>query len=149
MSIRRRDFIAGLGGAAAWPLTAHAQQGDRVRRIGLLMAGDENDPLAKAQLSALTQALAGFGWTDGRNVRLDLRGGALTSIGYERSRRKVVGLQPDITLANATAVRQELNDFGTKKFCNRVEPFRPSKQQKKCRCGCFAARSHLLQREVG
>ena len=68
-----RDCIAALGGAAAWPLAASAQQGDRVRRIGVLMAYDENDPAAKTIVSALTQALAGLGWTDGRNVRMDLR----------------------------------------------------------------------------
>ena len=67
----RRDFITLLGGAAAWPLAAHAQQGDRVRRIGVLMPGDENDALAKARLSAFTQARAGLGWTDGRNVRME------------------------------------------------------------------------------
>ena len=71
--LRRREFIAALGGAAAWPLAARAQQGDRVRRIGVLMPGDENDPLMKTELSAFTQALAGFGWTDGRNLRIDLR----------------------------------------------------------------------------
>ena len=69
----RRDFIAGLGSAASWPLAAWAQRGDRVRRIGALMSSDENDPLAKLQLSAFTQALADLGWTDGRNVRMDLR----------------------------------------------------------------------------
>ena len=68
MSLRRRDFIAGLGGAAAWPLAAGAQQGNRVRRIGVLMAFDENDPLAKSDVAAFTQALAGLGWTDGRNM---------------------------------------------------------------------------------
>ena len=66
--LRRREFIAGLGGTAAWPLAAHAQQGNRVRRIGVLMPLDENDPLAKPRLSAFTQALAGLGWTDGRNL---------------------------------------------------------------------------------
>ena len=73
--IRRRKFITLLGGAAAWPLAARAQQGERVRRIGVLMPLDENDPVAKAYLSAFTQALAGLGWTEGRNVRMDLRWG--------------------------------------------------------------------------
>jgi putative ABC transport system substrate-binding protein len=73
--IRRREFITLLGGAAAavWPLAAHAQQGDRVRRIGVLMPYNENGPVAKAYVSAFTQALADLGWTDGRNVRMDLR----------------------------------------------------------------------------
>jgi putative ABC transport system substrate-binding protein len=69
LMIGRREFIAGLGGAAAWPLAARAEQGDRVRRIGVLMWLDKNDPGAKSDLSAFTQALAGMGWTEGRNVR--------------------------------------------------------------------------------
>ena len=73
MSIRRRDFIAGLGGAAAWPFAARAQQPERMRRIGVLMWGDENDPELKTFVSAFIHALAGLGWTDGRNVRIDLR----------------------------------------------------------------------------
>ena len=71
--MKRREFIAGLGGAAAWPLSARAQQGGRVRRIGVLTPLDENDPLAKTLVSAFTQAVAGLGWTDGRNMRLDIR----------------------------------------------------------------------------
>ena len=71
--ILRREFIALLGGAAAWPLAARAQQGDRVRRIGVLSPLDENDPVGKTEVSAFTQALAGLGWTEGRNVRMDLR----------------------------------------------------------------------------
>ena len=67
----RREFIAGLGSAAAWPLVARAQQG--MRRIGVLLAYDEIDPDGKLRYSAFTQALAGLGWTDGRNVRMDLR----------------------------------------------------------------------------
>ena len=84
--MKRRTFIAGLGSAAAWPVVARAQQGDRVRRIGVLISGDENDAVFKPRVFAFTQALADFGWTDGRNVRMDVRwsGGA---IGYERSRR--------------------------------------------------------------
>ena len=85
--IRRREFITLLGGAAALPLAAHAQQGDRTRRIGVLVRGDENDPEGKLRVSAFTQALAGLGWTVGRNVRMDLRWAALTPVGCERSRR--------------------------------------------------------------
>ena len=71
--IRRRAFITLLGGAAAWPLAARAQQGELVRRIGVLMGGAENDPAQKSALSAFTQALADLGCTDGRNVRMDFR----------------------------------------------------------------------------
>ena len=65
----RRKFITLLGGAAAWPLAARGQPGDRVRRIGVLMPFDENDPVAKTYVSAFTQALAALGWADDRNVR--------------------------------------------------------------------------------
>jgi putative ABC transport system substrate-binding protein len=98
--IRRREFITLLGGAAAWPLAARAQQGDRVRRIGVLMGFDENDPAAKARISAFTQALAGLGWTDGRNVRIDLRwaGGDINRM--RALAQELVGLRPDIILTN-------------------------------------------------
>ena len=72
-AMQRREFITLLGGAAAWPLAASAQQGDRVRRIGVLRPAGENDPEPKRRLSAFTQALADLGWTDGRNARMDLR----------------------------------------------------------------------------
>jgi putative ABC transport system substrate-binding protein len=103
LEIRRREFIATLGGAAvAWPLAARAQQGNRVRRIGVLVGGDENDPERKTRLSALTQALAGLGWTDGRNIRMDLRW-AGTDINRIRAfAQELVGLQPDIILASTT-----------------------------------------------
>jgi putative ABC transport system substrate-binding protein len=94
MSLRRREFIGALGGAAAWPLAVRAQQGARMRRIGVLMNYDENDPVGKPRLSAFTQALAGLGWTDGRNLRMDLRWAAVTSIGYARSRRSWSGCNP-------------------------------------------------------
>ena len=71
--MRRRDFITLLGGAAAWPLAARAQRGDRLRRIGVLLTGDENNLFSKPGLSLFTQALAGLGWTGGRNVWMDFR----------------------------------------------------------------------------
>jgi putative ABC transport system substrate-binding protein len=101
--IRRREFIAGLGSAAAWSLAAHGQQADRVRHIGVLMSGDENAPLAKARLSTFAQALAGFGWTDGRNVRMDLRGGRVDTNRMLALAQELVGLQPDVILASAQA----------------------------------------------
>jgi putative ABC transport system substrate-binding protein len=100
--LRRREFIAGLGGAAAWPLAARAQRGDRVRRIGMLMGGSENDPVAKTFVSAFTQALADSGWTDGRNVRMDLRWASGDNIPIRALAQELVGLQPDVILTGTT-----------------------------------------------
>jgi putative ABC transport system substrate-binding protein len=107
----RREFITFLGGAAAWPLAARAQQGGRMRRIGVLAPYGENDPLAKRVVSAFTQALAALGWTDGGNVRMDLRwaGGDINRIGALA--QELIGSQPDIILTSSTpatvAVQQE------------------------------------------
>jgi ABC-type uncharacterized transport system substrate-binding protein len=96
--IGRRDFIAALGGAAAaWPLAARAQQGDRVRRIGVLMAFDENSPLAKPRVSAFT-----LGWIDGRNMRLDFRWSGPDIDRIRALAQDLVGSQPDIILASGT-----------------------------------------------
>ena len=100
--IQRRAFIAGLSGAVAWPVLARAQQGDRARRIGVLMAGDENDPMVKTDVSAFTQALADLGWTDGRNVRIDLRWGGGDINRIRALAQELVGLQPDVIQAGAT-----------------------------------------------
>ena len=110
--IRRREFITLLGGAAAsWSLVARAQQGQRVRRIGVLAGPDENNPVVKPLLSAFTQALVELGWTDGRNVRLDLRWYGDDIIRIRALAQELVGLQPDIivtygTLATAALQRE-------------------------------------------
>jgi len=102
--MRRRDFITLLGGAAvSWPLAARAQQGERVRRIGVLMPGDENDPESKRRVSAFTQALADLGWTDGRNVRMDLRWAGDDINRIRALAQELVGSQPDVILASAAA----------------------------------------------
>jgi putative ABC transport system substrate-binding protein len=99
----RREFITLLGGAAVWPLAARAQRGNRARRIGMLVGGDENDPLMKPRVSAFTQALANLGWTDGRNVRIDLRWGGGDANRMRAIAQELVGSHPDIILTNATA----------------------------------------------
>ena len=95
--IHRREFITLLGGAAvAWPLAASAQQGQRMRRIGVLSPLDENDSLAKTYVSAFIHALAGLGWADGRNVRMDLRWFGDDANWIRALAQELVGLQPDI-----------------------------------------------------
>ena len=99
--ILRREFITLLGGAAAWPLAAGAQQG-RVRRIGVLTGLDENDPEGKRRLSAFTQALADLGWTDGRNVRIDPRWPGADINRIRALAQELVGLPPDVIVTDST-----------------------------------------------
>jgi putative ABC transport system substrate-binding protein len=99
--MRRRAFIALLGGATVWPLAAHAQQGDRVRRIGVLLGGDKT-PVVPTDLSAFIQALADLGWTDGRNVRIDLRQYCDDINQIRALAQESVGLKPDIILTGTT-----------------------------------------------
>jgi putative ABC transport system substrate-binding protein len=102
--MRRRDFITLLGGAASWPLAARAQQGELVRRIGVLMGGAENDPAQKSYLSAFTQALADLGWTDDRNLRMYVRWPAADIDRRRALAQELVGLRPDIIVTvGATA----------------------------------------------
>ena len=101
--MRRREFITVVGGAAAsWPIAARAQQPERMRRIGVLMAFDENDPKAKGWLSNFTQGLAELGWTDGRTVRMDVRWAAGSVDRMRAFAKELVQLQPDVILAGAT-----------------------------------------------
>jgi putative ABC transport system substrate-binding protein len=109
--IARRKFVVALAGAAAWPLAGRAQRGDRVRRIGVIMPFNENDPLGKTAVSAFTQALAGLGWIDGRNVRMDLRWYGDNINRIQALAQELVALQPDIILTQGTpatvALQQE------------------------------------------
>jgi len=126
--IRRREFITLLGGAAAWPIAARAQQADPVRRIGVLAPGDENDPIARARISAFTQALADLGWTDGRNVRIDLRWARGDANRTRALAQELVGLQPDIIVTlgalGALAVQRETRTIPIV-FTTAVDPVAP------------------------
>jgi putative tryptophan/tyrosine transport system substrate-binding protein len=110
--MRRREFIAGLGGAAVWSHVARAQQPDRMRRVGVLMGSGERDPESKAQLSAFTQGLGELGWTDGRNLRTVVRWPASGNVDRVRMfAKELVDLQPDVILSEGTpataALQQE------------------------------------------
>ena len=106
--MRRRDFITLLGGtAAAWPLAARAQQPDRMRRIGVLMAFAEDDPETKARLAKFRQELERRGWAEGRNVRIDYR----YAPAFARAQvpaKELVALQPDAIFAHTTPITAAL-----------------------------------------
>jgi ABC-type uncharacterized transport system substrate-binding protein len=106
--MRRREFIAGLGAAGAWSLAALAQPPNRAARLGVLMGYEQNDPEARALLSAFTQGLMELGWNDGRNARIDIRWGAGNVERMQAAAKEVVDLQPDVILAHTTPVTAEL-----------------------------------------
>jgi putative tryptophan/tyrosine transport system substrate-binding protein len=98
----RREFITLLGGAVAWPVAAGAQQADRMRRIGVLMASDENDPQVKVWISGFTQGLAELGWTNGRNLQTDIFWAGVNVDRIRMFAKELVDLQPDVILAYST-----------------------------------------------
>ena len=107
--MRRRDFIKGIAGStAAWPIAASAQQADRLRRISVLMAFDENDPQTRGWLSNFTRELAELGWTDGRTMRIDVRWAAGSVDRMRTFAKELVELQPDVILAATTPVTAAL-----------------------------------------
>ena len=101
--MRRREFIAGLGIAAASPLVARAQQGDRVRRIGVLLPATADDAVFQARVGAFLQGLALLGWTIGRNVRIDIRWATLNAAEIRRHAEELAALAPDVILANGAS----------------------------------------------
>jgi ABC-type uncharacterized transport system substrate-binding protein len=98
----RREFIALLGGAAAWPIEAPAQQGERVRRVGALIVVSEAGPQGQARLGPFVLRLAELGWTEGRNARFDIRWGAGDAETVRRHARELVALSPDVILSDAS-----------------------------------------------
>jgi putative ABC transport system substrate-binding protein len=102
--MRRRTFIAALGGAAAWPLVARSQQPERMRRIGVLAGAAADDLDAQARHASFLQALQQLGWTDGRNVRIDARWVAGNANDARRYAAELVALAPDVILASGGSV---------------------------------------------
>ena len=113
--MRRRAFITLLGGAGAWPLTAraqqaaHAQQPNRMRRVGVLMGFDENDPEAKGWLSGFVRGLAELGWTDGRNMQMNIRWAAGDLNRMRTLAKELVDLQSEVILSQTTPVTSALH----------------------------------------
>jgi hypothetical protein len=103
--VNRRGVITLLGAAAAWPLTARAQQAERVRRIGVLMSAIESDPRALEYITAFAQGLAELGWIVGRNVRIEYRWGAGDVDRFRSYAAELVALSPDVVVATAGRLR--------------------------------------------
>jgi putative tryptophan/tyrosine transport system substrate-binding protein len=102
--LKRRDFIALIGGAATWPLAARAQQPERMRLIGALMGYAESDPAGQSVLAALRSALTKLGWTEGSNLRIELRWGGGDPDMLRTFAKELVDLRPDALLGGSTAV---------------------------------------------
>jgi ABC-type uncharacterized transport system substrate-binding protein len=101
--MRRRDFITLLGGAAAaWPLAARAQQGERMRRIGVLLNLAADDPMGQTRVAAFVQGLQAAGWSDGRNVQIATRWAAADPGNYRKHAAELIALGPDVVLASTT-----------------------------------------------
>ena len=123
--MKRREFISLVGGAAAWPLTARAQQGERMRRIGVLMAFAVDDPEGQARVAMFVQTLRSLGWTTGRNVQIDIRWGVADAASSRRSAAEMVALAPDVILTGAsaaTAAVQEATRTLSIVFVNVTDP---------------------------
>jgi putative ABC transport system substrate-binding protein len=100
--MKRREFITLLGGAAAWPVGARAQQGERMRRIGVLMNLTAEDPESPARLAAFAQGLADLGWSIGRNLRMDYRWAGADPEHIRKDAEELVALKPDLILSSGT-----------------------------------------------
>jgi putative ABC transport system substrate-binding protein len=107
--MKRREFMILLGGAAAWPLAAHAQQPDRVRRVGVLM-GIADDPEGQARVMVFKQALHALGWTEGRNVQFIYRWSAGDVVHARQFAKELLDLRSDVILTNSTPVAVAVRD---------------------------------------
>jgi putative tryptophan/tyrosine transport system substrate-binding protein len=110
--MKRREFIFLLGGAAAWPLAARAQQGERVRRIGVLMNTTPDEPNSQARITALAQGLQEAGWAVGRNLRIDTRWSSGNRARLHKEAADLVALGPDVIVAGVgptTLVLQQVS----------------------------------------
>ena len=143
--MRRREFIALLGGAAAWPLGALAQQSNRVRRIGVFIgATKENDPEAVGRITALRQGLEALGWKEGHNLQIDFLFGGGDQARIQALAAEIVNSAPDVIVANSSPVVAAL------KQTTRTLPYRIRCDQRSgssglhCKLGATGCQHHWL-----
>ena len=124
--LKRREVITFLGGVAVgWSLTARAQQGERMRRVGVLVSRAEGDPEGQAQVAAFVQTLQSLGWTTGRNVQIDIRWGAADAASSRRYAAEMVALAPDVILTcfqRSHGGRARSDPHFTNRVCERKRP---------------------------
>jgi putative ABC transport system substrate-binding protein len=112
--VRRRDFIKAIAGSSlAWPVVAHAQQPDRMRRVGVLMGYSESDREGQAFVAAFREGLQKLGWAEGSKIRIDIRWGALDADSRQRFAKELVALQPDLILSHNTPTTTTLQQTRT------------------------------------
>jgi putative ABC transport system substrate-binding protein len=108
--VKRREFIAGLAGVAAWPIAAPAQQAEQVRQVGVLMSSAENNAEEQARVTAFLREMQRLGWTEGRNTQIDIRWGAGDTDRLRRYAAQLVALAPDVILASGGVTMQALTN---------------------------------------
>ena len=139
--MRRREFITLLGSVAAWPIAARAQQPDRMRLIGVLMAYAQNDSTAQSWLAAFRAALAKLGWTEGSNLRIELRWSAADADAMRTLAKELVDLRPNaifgVTTPAIGALARETTD-NSDRVRGRI---RSDRQRLRCE-PCASGRQH-------
>ena len=159
IKIARRQFIATLGGTAlAWPLTSQAQQVERMQRIGVLSGVNADDAEVRADIAVFRQELQQLGWTDGRNVRFDIRSAAGNATDARKYAAELVALAPDVILsvgstsaaqllqASHTALKAVANTSGQRSdFCLQ----RPRSSARISQSSGCDVRQHLILGQIG
>ena len=126
--MKRREFISLVGGAAVWPFAARAQQGDRMRRIGMRMNRAEDDPEGQAIVAGFVETLQSLGWNSGRNVQIDIRWGVADAASSRRYAAEMVALVPDVILTGASAATAAVQEATRTLPIVFVERKRPSRR---------------------
>src|SRR5262245_21127732 len=107
--MRRREFIGVLGGVAAWPMAARAQQGERVRRIAILLPAAAGDSAFQTRVGAFLQELQQLGWSNGHNLSVDTRWATANAVEIRKHATELAALAPDVILAHTTKYELAIN----------------------------------------